>query len=304
MNVRMKKLLMFGVIATGLIMATAVVSRSLVSELGTSKISPVVVAQSQNATQDEQQITKAAMGYLTQKVAREYPPGVDPSPLPPVKIDAITLVRPYAIVEFFWGGMWGQVLLLKKAAVWQVVSAEYGALTSSYLAKAGVPANTAQALVKLHQEQSKGSTILGKNVPQGLKACIPTRQVASVELAGTTKKAGTTYYLLAAYPEIDTISADLLISANQQDQCSLLFYNPWGEIPSLGQFAPIDVVRSLALQRLKRKVDKAGGKVAYQQLLNSGVDLGVPPPTRETPEEVWALQQLGIQIRALPQSGQ
>lgn len=296
MNAKIIKSLMLGVMATTLIVATTVVARSLVSESVPPKIPSVVVAQSQNAIQDEQQIIKVATGYLAKKVAEEYPPGVDTSNLPPIKINGITLVNPYAMVEWFWGGLEGQALLLKKQASWVVALSGSGVLTTRYLVETGIPVDTAKALVQRHQEGSKVSaTILENNAPQGLKACVPTRQVAKATLVGTAKHEGMTYYLFAAYPEPDTISADLLISTNSQNRCLLLFYNPWGEITSLSRVAPTEVVRSLALQRLKREVSKFGGMSAYQQFLNTGADI----PPRRTPEEVWALQQLGIQTRSV-----
>lgn len=289
----MKQLI--GVSAASLIAASFAISRLFVDASVPPETLPVAMAQ--NPAQIEQQITQAAVGYLTKQVEKDYPPGANTSNLPSVKIEATTLAHPYALVEWFWGGMGGQALLLNKQGSWQVVLSNYGALSSSYLTKAGVPAEVTRAIVGLHQKQSlPGTTKLSANIPSRLRECIPTRQVSTAKLAGTAKKAGTAYYLLAAYPKGSEFAADLLLSTDQQNFCSLVYYNPWGKLVSLSQFAPNDVVRSLALQRLKQEIDQTpGGKTAYQEILNSG---SVIPP-RRTPEEVWALKQLRIQTRSI-----
>lgn len=138
-----------------------------------------------------------------------------------------------------------------------------------------------------------GSTTISNNATQVLRACIPTQQVAKAEVISTVEKDGNTYYLLAAYQEGDPEATDLLISINQQTRCSLLLYNPMGDVIPLSRFVPMEVAQLLALQRLKIEVEKAGGRAAFQQSLNAAAAAG---PTYWAPEEVWAVQKLGIQL--------
>lgn len=298
MNIKLGNGLTLGIMAISLIATSAVIAKPLLKGSAPSKSAPVVGSQqSQNLTRDKQQIIQAANEYVLKQAEREYPPEADTSNLPPVKTDGITLVRPYALVEWFWGGMGGQALLVNQNQAWQVVLADNGALSIRDLSQAEIPNETAQTLIQLHQKQSlPGATKLSQNISPELRECIPSRQVATAKLAGTAKKAGITYYLLAAYPKGSEFSADLLLSTGPQDRCLLLYYRPWGELVSLSRFAPNDVVRSLALQRLKNEIDQTpGGKAGFQEILNSGADI----PPRRTPEEVWALKQLGFHAQSV-----
>lgn len=132
-------------IAITLTTATVSVSRSLLSASATPETPSVTMAQSQNVSQDEQQIIKAAKKHLTKG---------HPSGAPPVEIDAVTIVGPYATVDWFWGEMGGQALLLNQKGIWQVAFVDGGAFTSTYLVDQGVPSATAKQLVRLHEQQS------------------------------------------------------------------------------------------------------------------------------------------------------
>jgi hypothetical protein len=144
----------------------------------------------------------------------------------------------------------------------------------------------------LHQAKASSMNV-ASSPAQVLGACIPTQQVAKTKLVSSVRKGGNTYYLLAAYQQGDPVSTDLLISVNQQGRCSLLLYNPMGDVIPLSRFTPIDVAQLLALQRLKSEVGKAGGRAAYQQGLNEAASNG---PSAWAPEEVWALKKLEIRL--------
>lgn len=132
---------------------------------------------------------------------------------------------------------------------------------------------------------------LAVNLPQGINSCIPTQQVVSAQVVATAQKSGSTYYLMNAYQSNDPIPSDLLISV-KAPRCTLHLYNPMGDVIPLSRFVPEDVARSLVLQRLKSAVKEIGGKEQFQQRLlaeSSQTDLSY-----WSPEELWALQQLGI----------
>lgn len=128
-------------------------------------------------------------------------------------------------------------------------------------------------------------------LPQSIKACIPVIQVAKVEIVATAQKLTTTYYLMNAYESGDPVPSDLMIAVSHQ-KCSLLLYNPMNDVIPLSRFAPLDVARQLALQKLQIAVRQAGGKEQFQQkLLAESAQIGV---NYWTPEYFWALQQLSI----------
>lgn len=128
-------------------------------------------------------------------------------------------------------------------------------------------------------------------IPQSITACIPTMQVAKVEPVTAIQKASTIYYLINAYESEDPQPSELLIAVNRQ-KCSLLLYNPMNDVIPLSRFVPTDVARQFALDKLQIAITEAGGKEQFQQkLLTESRQIGV---TDWTPEDLWALQQLGI----------
>lgn len=138
------------------------------------------------------------------------------------------------------------------------------------------------------------NSVTAVEIPQSVRACIPVKQVARVQLVASTKKSNATYYLLNAYESNDSIPSDLLISVNAQNTCSLLLHNPMNDSIPLSRFVPIDVARRLVLQQIKNAIKAAGGKAKFQQqLLEEASQIGI---TYWTPEEVWTLQKLGIRL--------
>lgn len=128
-------------------------------------------------------------------------------------------------------------------------------------------------------------------IPRDIRACIPTMQIAKIEPVTVVQKAPTIYYLMNAYESGDPQPSELLIALNRK-KCSLLLYNPMNDVIPLSRFVPTDVARELALQKLQIAITKAGGKEQFQQkLLAQARQIGV---TSWTPEDLWALQQLGI----------
>ncbi len=131
------------------------------------------------------------------------------------------------------------------------------------------------------------------DLPQRIQACVPAEQVARVQAVATAQKSGISYYLMNAYQRNDPVPTDLLVSVNRQAQCSLLLYNPMGDVIPLSRFVPQDVARQLVKVRFNLAIEKAGGKEKFQQqLLNSANQTD----SYWAPEEVWAMNQLGIQL--------
>lgn len=140
--------------------------------------------------------------------------------------------------------------------------------------------------------QARSPTMIGKNrnkVPTALQSCIPL-QVLQAMLISTAQKDGQSYYLFTAY---DEKGSDMLIALNQQGHCSLLLFQYPGDRVSWSQVTPIEVARSLALGDIRGQAEEHGGNAEYQRFLNAMAESG---PSDWSPEEIWALKQLGFQV--------
>jgi len=126
--------------------------------------------------------------------------------------------------------------------------------------------------------------------PASVAACIPQQQVARTEPIGSTQYNGSTYYLLAAYEAGDSVSSDLVIST-QGNQCAIDFYNPMGDAIALSSELPQPVARQLTLARYRIQLQQLG-QAEFQRQINEAAQ-GNPT---WFDEEVWALQQLGLEV--------
>lgn len=79
--------------------------------------------------------------------------------------------------------------------------------------------------------------------------CIPTAQVVSTELIGSSTYEGKTYYLIAAY-NAGGFPSDLVI-ATKKDRCERLYYNVSGQSKPFSSNVPEPVARQLNSQRPK-----------------------------------------------------
>ena len=86
-------------------------------------------------------------------------------------------------------------------------------------------------------------------VPPDADACIPTAQIVSTELVGSTTYQEKTYYLITAY-YVGGFPSDLVIAVNK-DRCQRLFYNPSGQNAPFPSNVPEPVARQLNSQRPK-----------------------------------------------------
>ncbi len=136
------------------------------------------------------------------------------------------------------------------------------------------------------------STQAQSSISSSVSACIPKNQVARSDLIGTTQFQGKTYSLLAAYEQGDPIGSDLIISVTN-GACERKLYNPTGDRLALASAVPQPVARQLTLQRYRREIKRIGKPTFEKQLDRT-------QQSRWFDEEVWALQQLGIQLRNTP----
>lgn len=130
--------------------------------------------------------------------------------------------------------------------------------------------------------------------------------VKAVFLGGTHQERGKAFYFFNVFPlKIDQGVRDAVISSNRSGCRVLAQYSSGNPIP-VTRSLPLSVARGLTLNILKSDIAKLGGPQKYQRLLNSA--------SQDTnrlylsPNEVWALNQLGIRIlpsiKILPPSPQ
>jgi hypothetical protein len=132
-------------------------------------------------------------------------------------------------------------------------------------------------------------------LPSNLLPCIPqeNRQpINQVVLISQTEFQGQTYYLLSVYLLNDSYPSNLVI-ATTSDRCQEVFYNPMGDAIALSQVVPLEVAQQLTLGRYQKEIEQMGIEAFQQQVMQSAS--GRESVTWAA-EEVWALQQLGIEI--------
>lgn len=127
-------------------------------------------------------------------------------------------------------------------------------------------------------------------------------EIKKIELLGqATDEQNQTYY----YINVQTISNSPwgvahnsfqpLIKLDAQSKCNSLHSED--EYAPLSYYVPMPVARLLALQWLKKEIEKAGGQEKYQQQLIDDSQHGGIVILLE-PEKVWAHEQLNIRMPA------
>jgi hypothetical protein len=128
-------------------------------------------------------------------------------------------------------------------------------------------------------------------IPEALYPCLP-RSVDRVEQLGQVQQEQATFYLLGVF-ENDRYW-ELLAQA---DEAGCLLIKGQQDTESLGAYIPLELAQQLALQRYQRRIEEAGGLPAFQQ---GFTEYMTEQPGGElvylAPENVWALQQLGVEI--------
>lgn len=128
-------------------------------------------------------------------------------------------------------------------------------------------------------------------IPEDLYPCLP-RSGDRVEQLGQVQQEQETFYLLGVF-ENDRYW-ELLA---QTDEAGCLLIKGQQDTESLSAYIPLELAQQLALQRYQRRIDEAGGLQAFQQ---GFTEYMTEQPGGElvylAPENVWALQQLGVEI--------
>jgi hypothetical protein len=133
------------------------------------------------------------------------------------------------------------------------------------------------------------------SVPSNILPCIPqeNRQpISQVLPISQTEYQGQTYHLLSVYFSADPRPSSLVI-ASTYDSCQEVFYNPMGDAIALSRVVPQDVAQQLTLGRYQKEIEQIGIDAFRQQVTQSASSNAV---VTWAEEEVWALQQLGIEI--------
>lgn len=155
-----------------------------------------------------------------------------------------------------------------------------------------LPTSSSLRAQTLHSNQpipAKGTTVPPQIVP-----CIPA-EGAMFEPLGTVSDNAITYHLFAIYEFADETSDywDVLIQSDSIG-CLLLHHLGSGLKP-LSAYMPVTAARELELQRYRFWIAKAGSKAEFQRRFTAcAADTKIPHFL--SPEQIWALQQLEIQI--------
>lgn len=142
--------------------------------------------------------------------------------------------------------------------------------------------------------QALGQTVqaeIESTVPDKLYPCLP-RQVERVEQLGQVQGEQQTFYLLGAFQ--GERYWELLA---QTDEAGCLLIKGQQDTEPLSAYVPIEIAQQLSLQAYQHRIEEAGGLQAFQQGFSQYM---TQQPGGEivylAPEDVWALQQLGVEI--------
>lgn len=94
------------------------------------------------------------------------------------------------------------------------------------------------------------------------------------------------------------VSYDLALVSLAGNECALLTPKERANelfTVSLTKFVPETLANQLTLDSWKREQQRLGSKKALQQFVSEGLQLG-PDMIELRPEDIWALNQLGISI--------
>lgn len=129
------------------------------------------------------------------------------------------------------------------------------------------------------------------SLPEALRPCLP-QSIERVEQLGQLQQKQETFYLLGAFQ--DERYWELLV---QTDETGCLLIKGQQDTEPLSAYIPLETAQQLALQRYQRRIEEAGGLQAFQQGFTEHM---TSQPGGElaylAPENVWALQQLGVEI--------
>lgn len=152
-------------------------------------------------------------------------------------------------------------------------------------------ATLALVLPMIAASQSAMPSILGPCIRQFNTSPMPTK---AVFVKATYQEKGMKFYFLHLFPPKMEQGVRNSIISTGPSGCQVLAQYPSGKPIPTTKTVPLSVARGLTLNILKSDIDKLGGPQKYQSLLNSASqDTG---QLYLDPNEVWALQQLGIRL--------
>jgi hypothetical protein len=135
------------------------------------------------------------------------------------------------------------------------------------------------------------TTQIEASIPASLYPCLP-QPVDQVQLLGRVEQGEEQFYLLGLSGG-DRYWESLV----QRDRSGCLLIKGEQDIESLSTYVSLEIAQQLTLQRYQRRIEEAGGLEAFQQGFTEYMRRS---PGGEmvylAPENVWALQQLGVQI--------
>jgi hypothetical protein len=135
------------------------------------------------------------------------------------------------------------------------------------------------------------STQIEANIPTALSPCLP-QSVEQIQLLGQVQQEEEQFYLLGLF-----VGDRYWESLVQRDRSGCLLVKGEQDTESLSAYVNLKIAQQLTLQRYQRRIEEAGGLEAFQE--------GFAEYMRRSqggeaiylaPENVWALQQLGVQI--------
>lgn len=138
---------------------------------------------------------------------------------------------------------------------------------------------------------------IDKAIPQAVLPCLGSR-TQGVELGGITKVNDYTYYLLGLGNRTPNGQTRWTTAIIVTDKIGCFSQTPKGGLEpgiSLIKYVPEKVANELALYFWKKRMSEIGGKQKLRQELLDGLKPG-PHTYNLQPEDVWALEALGISI--------
>lgn len=140
------------------------------------------------------------------------------------------------------------------------------------------------------------------HIPQKLYPCLP-KQVMKLTVAASSAIEQDTYFLIEVHQAPQPLSTteapqptyeQTLVKLDKLGCLVIIPREKMGAV-SLVEYVPESVARDLSLQMYKEAIAQVGGKENFQKLWDENdVEVGDKPYL--FPENVWALQQLGIRI--------
>lgn len=134
-------------------------------------------------------------------------------------------------------------------------------------------------------------------IPLNIYPCLP-GSLSKAELWGKVKDEQVIYYLLGIGEGAEGDATEVLIQEDSRGCLSVISPGFYGKDlvgdppPPLARYVPLNVARKLRLESYKQAIANAGGREKFQQLWLSDTEA----PSYLYPEEVWALNQLGIKL--------